>query len=100
MRKLGILAGIAGAFAMASANQHERDRIGGLPLLDDTEEDRVERVRLHRLKESRLKQQKEIERNIKNGLKEFTYPGGTVWALNQRNADKKALKLGLNKKQS
>lgn len=32
----------------------------------------------------------EIERNKANGLKEFFYGENSVWALNQKNADKKA----------
>lgn len=36
----------------------------------------------------------EIERNKANGLKEFFYGENSVWAINQKNADKKAIKLG------
>jgi len=36
----------------------------------------------------------EIERNKANGLKEFKYGYGKVYAINQKNADKKAKKLG------
>ena len=32
----------------------------------------------------------EIERNKANGLKEFFYGENSLWALNQKNADKKA----------
>ena len=34
--------------------------------------------------------QAEIERNKANGLKEFFYGENTLYALNQKNADKKA----------
>ncbi len=34
----------------------------------------------------------EIERNKKNGLKEFFYGENSIWALNQKSADKKARK--------
>lgn len=34
----------------------------------------------------------EIERNKANGLKEFFYGENSVWALNQKSADKKARK--------
>lgn len=34
----------------------------------------------------------EIERNKSNGLKEFFYGENSVWALNQKSADKKARK--------
>lgn len=37
----------------------------------------------------------EEEKNISNGLKEFTYGNETIWALNKKNADKKASKKGL-----
>lgn len=32
----------------------------------------------------------QIERNKANGLKEFFYGENSVWAINQKNADKKA----------
>ena len=35
----------------------------------------------------------EEQKHIKNGLKKFQYPKGVVYALNQKNADKKAQKL-------
>lgn len=44
-------------------------------------------------KERRLRDA-ELERKEKNGLKEFDYPEGSVWALNKKNADRKAKKLG------
>ena len=31
----------------------------------------------------------EVERNIRNGLKPFQYGDVTIWALNQKNADRK-----------
>ena len=37
----------------------------------------------------------EEQKAIKNGLKLFEYPNGHVYALNQNNADKKAIKLNL-----
>lgn len=36
----------------------------------------------------------EAERNKANGLKEFFYGKNSLWALNQKSADKKAKKLG------
>lgn len=36
----------------------------------------------------------EIEINKANGLKEFFYRHNSVWALNQKSADKKAKKKG------
>lgn len=37
----------------------------------------------------------EESKNIKKGLKPFYFKNGMVWALNQKTADKKALKQGL-----
>lgn len=37
----------------------------------------------------------EEQKAIKNGLKLFEYKNGNVYALNQKNADKKARKLNL-----
>ncbi len=42
-------------------------------------------------RERRLKKA-EIERNKTNGLKEFKYGENSIWAINQKNADKKARK--------
>lgn len=42
-------------------------------------------------RERRLKKA-ELERNKTNGLKEFKYGENSVWAINQKNADKKARK--------
>ena len=36
----------------------------------------------------------ERERNIRNGLTEYHYANGSLWALNQTSADKKAKKKG------
>lgn len=47
-------------------------------------------------KERRLKSA-ELERNKLNGLKEFIYAEGSIWSLNQKNADRKANKLGYTK---
>lgn len=50
----------------------------------ESEEDRKKR-----LSDAKIKQ------NLAKGLKEFHYPKGSVWALNQKSADKKAIKLNL-----
>ena len=39
----------------------------------------------------------EEQKHIKNGLKLFEYQNGHVYALNQKNADRKAKKLGYTK---
>lgn len=41
-----------------------------------------------------LKSVAERERNKRNGLNEFKYDLGSVWALNRSNADRKARKKG------
>jgi hypothetical protein len=38
---------------------------------------------------------KKEERYLKKGLKKFYYKNGVVWALNKKNADRKAKKIGL-----
>lgn len=40
------------------------------------------------------KKEKEIERNEKRGLKRFYYGENFVWALNEKNANKKAKRKG------
>lgn len=46
-------------------------------------------------RKSTIKNMSEEQKHIKNGLKEFKYGTESVWALNQKNADKKAKKLNL-----
>lgn len=36
----------------------------------------------------------EIQRNLRNGLKEFHYAENSLWARDQKNADRKATKKG------
>ena len=53
-------------------------------------------------KESKEKREKrfrdaEVEGYKRKGLQEFRCRGGSVWALNQKSADKKAKKLGIDK---
>jgi hypothetical protein len=59
----------------------------------------VSRNYLHESKESKSERERrlaksEIERNKRNGLAEFFYGENSLWALNQKSADKKATKLG------
>lgn len=46
-------------------------------------------------RKSTIKNMTEEQKCIKNGLKRFDYPNGSVYALNKKNADKKALKQNL-----
>lgn len=45
--------------------------------------------------DSTFKPLSEEQKQIKKGLKKFEYENGSVYALNQKNADKKARKLNL-----
>lgn len=45
--------------------------------------------------EEEVKVMTEDERQLKKGLKKFEYLNGSVYALNQKNADRKAKKLNL-----
>ena len=49
-----------------------------------SEPEETDEERKHRIAKA------EIERNKANGLKEFFYGENSVWAINQKNADKKA----------
>lgn len=42
----------------------------------------------------RKKEESQIRNNKKNGLKKFNFPEGTLWALNEKNAKRKAKKKG------
>lgn len=46
-------------------------------------------------RKSTIKNMSEEQKAIKSGLKKFEYHNGFVFALNQKNADKKAKKQGL-----
>ncbi len=43
----------------------------------------------------RLRQEKDIQNKAKRGLKPFDYDGVIIWALNEKNADRKAKRKGL-----
>lgn len=79
-----MLAAMASMMAVGFNNPRGRDWEGAIEL--ETKEE----------KERRLKAA-ELERNKMNGLKEFVYAEGSIWALNQKNADRKATKLGYSK---
>ena len=55
---------------------------------------------LKAIEDSRNKRllEKQIQRNRKMGLKEFYYGENLIWAINQKNADRKAIKKGFFKK--
>lgn len=50
----------------------------------ETEEEKAQRIK-----------SATIKRYLNNGLKEFKYSGGSVFALNQKSADRKAKKLNI-----
>lgn len=78
---------ILGLIAMAAA------MLGNNPLHNSSRSEFVE----SETKEQREKrmQKAQIQRNKKRGLKEFFYGNKSLWALNQKSADKKAKKLNL-----
>lgn len=64
--------------------------------------DPYERIRQQRLKTEQRRQEAEAQRQagitqtkLNDGLKPFEYPKGVVWAMNKRNADRKAKNQGL-----
>ena len=74
--KLGMMSMFA-ALAMMGTETTHRHREYTEP--KESEEERKRRIA-----------KAEIERNKANGLKEFFYGENSVWAINQKNADKKA----------
>jgi hypothetical protein len=74
--KLGMMSMFAALAMMGTETPHkEREYIDP----KETDEERKRRIA-----------KAEIERNKTNGLKEFFYGENSVWAINQKNADKKA----------
>lgn len=74
----------AGIFALAAT-------MAGLTNDKDNGLNRVVPVRVYKTKDN----DKFIEqRNLRRGLKKFTYGQKTLWALNQKNADRKAKNNG------
>ena len=74
--KLGMMSMFA-ALAMMGTETKHRHREYTEP--KETDEERKRRIA-----------KAEIERDKANGLKEFFYGENSVWAINQKNADKKA----------
>jgi len=72
-----------GAMLSASGDNNTR-RNEAINRLGESVEERK-----NRLADAKIKQ------NIAKGLKEFHYPKASIWALNQKSADKKANKLNL-----
>lgn len=73
--RLGAFQLMAMALALADYGKHK-----------DTQPQEGWEARQRRMKEQ------EIKRNIAHGLKRFVINGKTVWALNQKNAERKAKK--------
>ena len=69
--------GLLGAMAMMGTETPYREREYIEP--KETDEQRKRRIA-----------KAEVERNKSNGLKEFFYGENSVWAINQKNADRKA----------
>lgn len=79
MRKLALYAGILGMMAYGSSGKKSQYE----EIKEKESED----------KNRRKAKKAEVERNKANGLKEFFYGENSLWALNQKTADKKAKKL-------
>ncbi len=79
--KLGLLSMFA-AIAGMETNMYSPRRVEPTEPIE-TDEERKERLA-----------KAKIERYKSQGLTEYSYPGGTVWALNQKSADKKAERSG------
>lgn len=77
MKKMGVLLGALALMSAGTQQSHGR-YIETTPPLSD---------------EDKKRKQDEIKRN--KGLKEFLYSNGSVWAINQKTADKKAKKQNL-----
>lgn len=65
---------------------------GGMKSMDEQIDSYVGSVVKEEERKKRMAAAK-IEINKKNGLKEFIYGENSIWAINQKNADKKAKKL-------
>ncbi len=76
--KLATMSALAAMYAQTSNDLKELEQYKPTP---ETEEEKKRRLA-----------KAEIERNKANGLKEFFYGENSVWALNQKSADKKASK--------
>lgn len=74
--KLGMMSMFA-AMAMMGTETPNREREYREP--KETDEERKRRI-----------SKAEVEQNKAKGLKEFFYGENSIWALNQKNADKKA----------
>ncbi len=78
--------------AMFMALLATQDNFGSLPEIDDHEsdEDRIERLERDARHKKRILAQQEADRNKAKGLRQFFYGPNSLWALNQKSADKKA----------
>ena len=82
-KTLGLLSAFTAIATMSSELEYSKY---GRPTKRDNNDDTV------RKNESIFSEE---EKKSKDGLKKFTYNGVDVYAINQKNADKKARKLGL-----
>jgi len=80
---MGRLQSMLAMYALAVAANNHQGSSKYSRLLETTETEQEKAARLERSKIKQMKQK---------GLTEFKYSGGSVWALNQKTADKKARK--------
>ena len=83
LKTLGLLSTFTAIAAMSSELEYSKY---GRPTKRDNDDDTM------RKNESIFSEE---EKKSKDGLKKFNYNGVDVYAINQKNADKKAKKLGL-----
>jgi hypothetical protein len=76
---------IFGVFAMTAIIAAENDLNNQIK-----EKEREEREERERERKRETETLRKIERNAANGLKEFFYGENSVWAINKKNADRKA----------
>jgi len=81
MSKMKSMLGMAMMMASLGSMSSHSSKVYSEPKESDKERDK-------RLADAELKRKK------RQGLKEFTYNGGTVWAINKTVADKKAKNNG------
>ncbi len=79
MRKNNDAARIATLFAMAAIMNGQNPFADPFALPKETAEQKARRLA-----------DAERKRKLAQGLQEYHYAGGTIWALNQKNADRKA----------
>jgi len=90
-RKYAILSAVLPFLAQADTLHGAQQKAGALPSLFA---DPFAIPKQTAQQRQRLALDKERQRKLAQGLKEFSYAQGCIWALNQANADRKARAKG------